>query len=114
MQGEQALQDASGLKQGAGAHLVRVFLEAVFPVRVAVNVIAAEEVDDLLNFAVADHPSQANVVGVCEWNHDLKATGFDLEKVEFFNVRADGAAGDLLDYAYPVVGINHFIAHLEG
>ena len=46
-------------------------------------------------------------------DHHLKAAGFDLEEVELFDVFADGAAADLLDHAYPMVGIDNFVSDVE-
>ena len=50
---------------------------------------------------------------IIEWNHDLEATGFDLQEVKLLDVWADRPAADLFNYAYPVVGINDFVANAE-
>ena len=46
-------------------------------------------------------------------HHDLEAAGFDVEEIELFHRGSDGAAADLLDYAYAVVGIHDLVADVE-
>ena len=113
MEGDQAFQDAGYFEQRAGAHAVGVFFETVFPVGGGEIFGDGEEVENLLNFAVANYAANAHAAGVVAGHHDLEAAGFDVEEIELFHRGSDGAAADLLDYAYAVVGIHDLVADVE-
>src|ERR1700728_5281784 len=113
MQGDQALEDAGDLQKRTGAHAVGVFLEAVLPVAVASVFADRESVQNLLNFAVANHAAQSYAAGVLTGHHYLEAAGFDMEKVELLNRGTDGAAADLFNNPHPMIGIDNLVAEME-
>src|SRR5450631_1424132 len=113
MQSDQAFQDAGHFQQRAGTHALGVFLEAVFPVAVASVFADGKGVQDLLDFAVANHTAQANAAGVLAGYHYFEAAGFDVEEVEPLNGRADGAAADLFNHPNAVIGIHNLVADVE-
>ena len=85
----------------------------VKPSIVGAGVAGAEKVDYLLDFAILNHPAQANIAGIGEWNHDLKAAGLNFQEVEPLYIATYNAAADLLDNTYAMVGINDFVAYLK-
>jgi len=44
-----------------------------------------------------------------ERNHDFEAAGFDIEEAKLFDLRSNGAAADLFDYAYPMIRVDDFV-----
>ena len=99
--------------QRTGAHLVGIFFEAVFPVGMVFAFAVSQEIQNALHFAVAHHPPQTYAVHIVEGHHDFQAAGFDFEKVESFDLGADRAAADLLDYAHPMVRVNDLVSDAE-
>src|SRR5580698_3982882 len=97
MEGDQALEDSGDFEEGAGAHAIGVFLEAIFPVGGAEVFADGEKVEDFLNLPVADDAANADAAHVVAGHHDLEAAGFDVEKIELFDGSADGPAADLFD-----------------
>src|SRR6188508_2817085 len=65
-QQRQALQDVCDVVDGAGAHLVRVVLEAAFPVLMAVDLAVSERVEEPLDLRVADRAPKAYAIDVIE------------------------------------------------
>jgi len=113
VEGDQALEDSRDFDQGAGAHAVGIFLEAVFPVGGAEVFGDREEVDNLLYFAVADHAANAHAPHIVAGHHHFEAAGFYIEQVKLFDGGADGPAADLLDNPHPVVGIDDLVADVN-
>ena len=113
MQSDQALQDAGYLEQGTGAHAVGVFLEAVFPVAIAAVFAHGKTVQNLLDFSVANHPTQAYAAGVLAGHHYFETAGFYVEKIKLFDRRPDGPAADLFNDADAMVGIDNLVANVE-
>src|SRR5271165_4489738 len=111
---KEAFQDYGNVEEGTGPHLVRIFLEPVFPVGVVLAFAIGEEIYDLLHLAIANYFSEADAANVVERHHHLQAAGFDFEKVEPLDLGADRSTVDLLDYAYPVGGINDFVSDAKG
>jgi len=48
-----------------------------------------------------------------ERDHYLEAAGLDFQEVELLDVGSDGAAADLLDYAYSMIWVHHLVAYVE-
>lgn len=113
VQRDQVLQHSGDFEQGAGAHAVGILFEAVFPVGVAVAVGKGEKVQNLLHFAVSNHPANAYAAHVVAGHHNLQAAGFDIKKIELLNGRPDRTAADLFDNPHPVVGIDDLIADVK-
>ena len=78
MQGNQVLEDSGDFEQRSSAHAVGVFLEAVFPVAVAAGVAVGEVIQDFLDFAVANHPPQADASHIATGHHHFQAAGLDV------------------------------------
>jgi hypothetical protein len=57
--------------------------------------------------------SQAYVAHMRERHHDGHARGEKAKKIKALLLRAEGTGTDVLNGAYAVVGINHFLADLE-
>src|SRR5271166_1588030 len=113
-QEKQAFQDNGHIEEGPGSHLVRIFLEPVFPIGSVFTLTVTQELDDLLHFAVAHDASKTNGLDVVEWHHDLQAAGFDLEQVELLDLGADCPAADLFDDTYPMVRVDDFVSDTKG
>ena len=113
MQGDQALQDAGYLEQRTGAHAVGVFFEAVFPVAVASIFADGKNVQNLLDFAVANHAAQADAASILAGYHHFEAAGFYVEEVKLFDCCSDGATADLFNNANAVIGIDNLVADME-
>ena len=113
MQGDQAFQDSSNLKQGACAHPVGIFLEPVFPVGGAQVVGNRQKIENLLHLAVANHPPNAHAAHVIARHHYLQAACLNVEKIELLHGGANGSAADLLDNANAMVRVDDLIADVE-
>jgi hypothetical protein len=48
-----------------------------------------------------------------ERDHHFEAAGLNFQEVELLDVGSDGAAADLLDYAYSMIWIDHLVAYVE-
>jgi hypothetical protein len=46
-------------------------------------------------------------------NHNLEATGLDLQEIELLDSSSNCPAADLFDDSYAVVGVNHLVAYVE-
>jgi len=69
--------------------------------------------DDLQDFTVFDHGTQADHANVVERDFHFQAAGFDLEEIKFVDVRAYCAAADLFNYPDTVVRINYFVTNCK-
>src|SRR4029079_16132287 len=96
-----------------GAHLVGIVLVAVFPIGIVIAVAVAQEAQDLCDVAILHYPAQPYRARIGAGNSDLQATCLDLEFVAALDRRTNGAAGNLLDHAYAMIGIDDLVADLE-
>ena|ERR1700722_5988031 len=76
-EGNETLEDDGDFEEGTGAHTLGVFLEAVFPVVVRVELAPFEEAKDFGGFRGTDYGTKANGFCVGLWNHDAQAAGND-------------------------------------
>jgi hypothetical protein len=113
VESDQAFEDAGDFEERASTHALGVFLEAVFPVAVAAVFSDRQGIENLLDFPVANDSAQSDAAGVLTWNHDFKAAGFDMKKIEPLDRGADRAAADLFNNSNPVIGIDDLIADVE-
>src|SRR3954451_4742376 len=61
----EALEDVGYVVDRTAAHLVRVVLEAAFPVLVVIDLAVAEETKEALNVFIADGAPKSDAVDVC-------------------------------------------------
>src|SRR3984885_4970349 len=113
MQRDQALQNAGYFEQRAGAHAVRVFLEAVFPVSIASILANRKTVQHLLDFAVANYSPQTYATRVLAGHHYLQAAGFDVENIKLLDGRPDGSAAYLFNDGDTMDGTDNLVADVE-
>src|SRR6202171_6291048 len=59
-EGNETLEDDGDFEEGTGAHALGVFLEAVFPVVVRVELALFKEAKDFCGFRVTNHGTKAN------------------------------------------------------
>ena len=112
-QQEQALEHHRDFQQRAGAHLVRVFLEPIFPVLVVIAFTVAQKGQDFVDFTVLHHRPQSHGTYVIKGDFHFQGAGFDFKEVKLLNDGADCATADLLNYSDAMIGINNLVADLK-
>src|SRR6185369_11042632 len=71
----QIFKDFSYMKNRTGAHLLRIFLEAVFPILLSEKLITAKKRKELFDVTAIDDLSKSDVTGICCWNHHEDVVG---------------------------------------
>ncbi len=74
-EGNETLEDDGDFEEVPGAHALRVFLEAVFPVVMRVEFAGFEKAQDLAGFRGTNNGTKAYGRGVGLWNHHTQAAG---------------------------------------
>jgi hypothetical protein len=113
VQRDQALEDTGDLEQRTGAHAVGIFLEAVFPVAVAAIFVYGQDVQNFLDFSIADYTAQTYAAGILARYHHLEAARFDVKEVKPFDCGTYRAAADLLDNPNAVIGIDNLVTDVK-
>jgi len=111
-EGHQTLENYSDLEEGAGTHALRILLEAVFPVRMTIELSLFEEAEDFAGFGGADNGAKANRDCVGLWDHDTQTAGNNADHVISFGSSIQNAIIDLFNNANAVVRINDLVADL--
>ncbi len=110
---QEAFQDGSDFEERSRPHLLGILLKPVLPIGVAGTLAVGEVAEDLLDFAVPNHPPKANAGDVLKRDHDLQTTGLNLEEVEPLDRFTNGPAADLLDNPNAMVRVNDFVTYVE-
>jgi hypothetical protein len=71
----QVFKDLGHMENRTGAHFLRVFLEAVFPVFLSEKLITAKEGNQLLDIAAIYNLAEPNVAGIRGGDHDQDVVG---------------------------------------
>ncbi len=109
----QALEHFDNVIDGAGAHPVRVVLEAAFPVLVIVDFAVAEEVEEPVDFFVVDRSPQTNVIDVVYRNEDRCFVRHHPQMVKTAGRPQNCFGFDALNDAESVVWVNDLVTDLK-
>src|SRR5204863_730461 len=97
----------------AAAHLVRVVLEAPFPVLVIVDLPVAEQAEQPFDVLVADGATQADAIDVADGHEHGRVVRNDPEMVEPAGGTEDGFVFDSLDDPESMVRVNDLVADFK-
>ena len=98
-----AIRDFAPVTLAAAAPNILV-VNPAFPARTA---------KELLDIASFNDLSEADIPGIGCGNHDQDVVATDPKEIEPFELPGNQAIRNLLDDAYPMVGVNNFIAYLK-
>jgi hypothetical protein len=114
-EGNETLEDDGDFEEGAGAHALGIFLEAMLPVVVRVQFAFFEEAKDFGGFRGADNGTKANGFRVRLRNHDAQAAGNDANHEVTFGSTIQNAVTDLFNQSNTVVRVydlvTNFVVH---
>ena len=79
----------------------------------AVAVSVRKVIQDLLDFAIPNHPAQSHRSYAMEGDGNLKIAGFNIEEVVLLDLLTEGSAADLFNDPHAVVWVNHPITNVE-
>ena len=106
----EALEDYSDFEEGSGAHALGVFLEAMFPVVMGVELALLEEAQNLARLRGTNYGTKAHGHGVRLRHHNAQATGNNSNHEVTFRPAIQNAVTDLLDNTNAVVWVNDLVA----
>ena len=109
----QALEHVGHFVDRAAAHLVRVVLEAPFPVLVVVDLAVAEQAEQPLDFFVGDGAAEADAVDVAHRNEHGGVVRDDSQMVETAGGAENGFVFDPLDDAETMIRVNDLVADFK-
>jgi len=69
LENQQGLQDFGNLQKVALLHFFRIFLEAIFPILLALAAVFAKILDHTGQLSIACDLTQANMIGMRKWDH---------------------------------------------
>jgi len=93
----EALEHVGDFVDRAAAHLVRVVLEASFPVLMVVDLPVAEQAEQPLDVFVADRAAQAHAVDIAQRHEHGRIVRDDPEMVKTAGGTEDGFVFDAFD-----------------
>lgn len=111
-EGNETLEDDGDFEEGPGAHALGVFLEAVLPIVVRVELAGFEEAKDFGGFCGTNNGTKANSHGVRLRNHDAQAAGNNANHEVTFGPAVQDTVIDLLNNAHTVIRVNDLVADL--
>jgi hypothetical protein len=111
-EGNETLEDDGDFEEGPGAHALRVFLEAVFPVVMRVEFAGFEEAQDFGRFCGTNNGTKANGGGVGLRDHDTQTAGNNADHEVTFGSAVQNSVTDLLNNAHTVIRVNDLVADL--
>jgi hypothetical protein len=111
-EGNETLEDDGDFEEGPGAHALRVFLEAMFPVVMRVKFAGFEKAQDFAGFRGTNDGTKANGGGVGLRDHDTQAAGNDADHEVTFGSAVQNSVADLLNNAHTMVRVNDLVADL--
>src|SRR5216683_3891749 len=111
-EGDQTLEDDGDFEEGTGTHSFGIFLEAVFPVVVRVELAFFEEAKDFACVGGADDGTKTNRRRVRLRDHNPQTADNNADHVIPFGSTVQHPVTDLFDYSNAVVRINDFVANL--
>src|SRR5262249_57450458 len=109
----EALEHVSHFVDRTAAHLVRVVLEAPFPVLMVVDLAVAEQAEEPLDFFVADRAAKADAVDVAHRHEHRRVVRDDPEMVEAAGPAADGFLFDAFDDPETLIPASDLVAALH-
>src|SRR5215203_7492862 len=109
----QALEYFDNVIDGAGAHPVRVVLEAAFPVLVIVDFSVAEKIEESIDFFVVDRPPETNVIDVVYRNENRCFIRHHAQVVKTAGRPQNCFGFDALNDAESVVWVNDLVTDLK-
>ena len=113
LQYQQRLQNFGDLEQAAVAHLVRIFLEPVFPIALALADPGRQETKHPHHLAIASNLSQSDLLDMRKRNHHGHAIKGEAKEIKTLRLGPERSRADVLYSADPVVGINDLLTNLE-
>src|SRR5205085_3378658 len=107
----QAFQHFDDVVDGAGAHPVRIVLEAAFPVLVIVDLAVAEQPEEPFNLFVADGAPEADAVNVVHRDEHGGFVGYHPQMIETAGSSENRLGFDALYYAESVIWVNDLVTN---
>jgi hypothetical protein len=111
-EGNQTFEDDGDFEEGTGAHALGIFLEAVFPVVMGIELAFFEEAKDFACVGGADDGSKTNRRRIGLRDHDSQTADNNADHVVPFSSAVQHPVIDLLDNSNTMVRINDFVANL--
>src|SRR5262249_18977156 len=109
----QILKDFRDMDDRTGAHLLRILLEAVFPVFLAEELITRQKRKELLYIPALYNLSKTNIAGVCGRNHHQNIVRTYPQEVKTLELTGNQTIRDLFNDPNAMVGIDNLIAYLK-
>ena len=110
---DEILEDLRHMEDRAGAHFLRIFLKAVFPVFLCEELIIRQEGKELLDVPALYDLAQTHVPGIGCGYHDEDIVRTDSEKIKSFELTGNQTIRNLLDDSNPVIGVYDFVAYFK-
>src|SRR5260370_6141972 len=110
---DEALQNCGHLDERPGSHALRVFLEAMLPVMMRIELALLEINQNFRSIAVSNDWTKPDRLSIGTRNHHFEGVRSDSQHVVGFGSPVEHSVTDLFNDAYAVIWIHYLVTDLK-